>query len=71
MFKGTNSTPKLYSTLTCLHPTGETGCHCLIHTTGQTGHTDRSDWSSQNRGDYTHSPQVYNRTDSQFRGLAP
>ena len=50
MFKETNSTPKLYSTLTCLHPTGQTGFHCLIHTTGQTGHTDRSDRSSQNRG---------------------
>ena len=46
MFKGTKSTPKLYSTLTCLHPTGQTGFHCLIHTTGQTGHTDRSDRSS-------------------------
>ena len=30
--------------------TGQSGCHCLIHTTGQTGHTDRLDRSSQNRG---------------------
>ena len=50
MFKGTNSTSKLYSTLSCLHPTGQTGCHCQIHTTGQTGHTDRLDRSSQNIG---------------------
>ena len=27
--------------------TGQSGCHCLIHTTGQTGHTDHR--SSQNR----------------------
>ena len=39
MFKGTNSTPKFYSTLFCLHPTGQTGCHCLIYTTGLTGQT--------------------------------
>jgi len=57
MFKGTISTPNFTPPYpACTQPvrpvpsTGQTGCHYLIHTTGQTGHSDRSDRSSQNRG---------------------
>ena len=44
MFKGTVSTPNFTPTYpACTQPvipvptTDQTGCHCLIHTTGQTG----------------------------------
>ena len=57
MFKITVSTPNFtppYPACTELvrpvASTGQTSFHYLIHTTGQTGHTARSDRSSQNRG---------------------
>ena len=57
MFKGTVSTPNFTphypactQTVRLVPSTGQTGCHYLIHTTGQTSRTDRSDLSSQSRG---------------------
>ena len=50
MFKGTVSTPNFTPPYpACTQPVRPV-FHYLIHTTGQTGHIDRSDRSSQNRG---------------------
>ena len=50
MFKGTISTPKLYSTLSCLHPTGQTGSFNRSVRLPLPDPHHRSDRSSQNRG---------------------
>ena len=53
MFKGTISTPKLYSTLSCLHPTGLTGSFnrsVRLQLPDPHHWSDRSDRSSQYRG---------------------